>query len=150
MTVKFALQTVIGASPDDVFAASLSINDHLASMAASGERAVGGITAGRIGLGQTVTWRARHFGVPWTMTSQITELVEPLRFVDEQVRGPFKSFRHEHVFRPTEHGTEMLDNIAFQAPFGALGWIADRAVLSRYLPRLIRQRNAYLKTSLEH
>jgi ligand-binding SRPBCC domain-containing protein len=149
VTVAFTFQTTIRASPEAVFAASLSIEDHLASMTDSGERVVGGVTTGRIGLGQTVTWRARHFGVPWTMTSQITELVEPVRFVDEQVRGPFKSFHHEHLFKLTADGTEMTDNIAFQAPLGALGWMAERAVLNWYLLRLIRQRNAYLKTSLE-
>jgi ligand-binding SRPBCC domain-containing protein len=149
VTVAFAVRTVLKASPSRVFAASLSIDEHLASMAASGEKAIGGVTAGRIGLGESVTWRARHFGIGWTMTSQITELEEPTRFVDEQLRGPFKVFRHEHRFRPIAAGTEMLDDISFVAPLGALGWIVERSLLSWYLPRLIRQRNAHLKHSLE-
>jgi len=149
VTVTFAVQTVVKASPNRVFAASLSIDDHLASMTTSGERAIGGVTSGTIGLGQSVTWRARHFSIGWTMTSQITELEEPSRFVDEQLRGPFKIFRHEHRFRPTADGTEMLDDIALAAPLGPLGWIVERALLSWYLPRLIRQRNTYLKHSLE-
>lgn len=62
---------------------------------------MGGVTAGRIGLGEEVTWRAVHFGLPFTMTSRVTELERPLRFVDEQVRGPFRSFRHEHRFEAT-------------------------------------------------
>ncbi len=49
MTVAFTIQTTVMAPPDRVFAASLSIDDHLASMAASGEQVVGGVTAGRIG-----------------------------------------------------------------------------------------------------
>jgi ligand-binding SRPBCC domain-containing protein len=32
------------------------------------------------------------------MTSRITEWSRPERFVDEQVRGPFAAFRHEHLF----------------------------------------------------
>jgi ligand-binding SRPBCC domain-containing protein len=149
MTVAFAIQTIVLAAPDRVFAASLSIDDHLASMAASGEQVIGGVTTGQIGLGQSVTWRARHFGMKWTMTSQITELEEPDRFVDEQLRGPFKTFRHEHRFRAIADGTDMLDSITFQAPLGALGWIAERLLLSWYLPHLIRERNTYLKTSVE-
>lgn len=148
MTVAFAIRTTVMAPPNQVFAASLSIDDHLASMAASGEQVIGGVSAGRIGLGQTVTWRARHFGIKWTMTSQLTELEEPDRFVDEQLRGPFKTFRHEHCFRPVADGTDMLDSIVFRAPLGPLGWVAERAILSWYLPKLIRQRNDYLKTSL--
>jgi ligand-binding SRPBCC domain-containing protein len=83
------------------------------------------------------------------MTSQITELHEPDWFVDAQLRGPFKTFRHEHRFRPVAGGTEMLDSITFQAPLGPFGWLAERVLLSWYLPHLIRQRNHYLKTSLE-
>jgi ligand-binding SRPBCC domain-containing protein len=149
MTVAFAVQTTVNSPPGRVFAASLSIDEHLASMATSGEQAIGGVTAGRIGLGQSVTWRARHFGIRWTMTSQITELEAPVRFVDEQLNGPFKTFRHEHRFRPVAGGTEMLDSIALDAPLGPHSRIAERALLSWYLPRLIRQRNAYLKASLE-
>jgi len=90
MTVQFDLETFIKADPLAVFTASLDIDAHLASMEASGEEAVGGVTSGLIGLGEEVTWKARHFGVTWRMTSRITELDEPRRFVDEQVRGPFK------------------------------------------------------------
>ena len=118
-------------------------------MAASGEQVIAGVTAGRIGLGQSVTWRARHFGIRWTMTSQITELDESNRFVDAQLRGPFKTFRHEHIFRAVPDGTEMLDSITFQAPLGPVGWAAERVLLGWYLPHLIRERNDYLKTSLE-
>jgi ligand-binding SRPBCC domain-containing protein len=149
VTVAFAIQTFVMAPVDRVFAASLSIDDHLASMAASGEQVIAGVTAGRIGLGQSVTWRARHFGIRWTMTSQITELDEPNRFVDAQLRGPFKTFRHEHHFGAVPDGTEMLDSITFQAPLGPLGWIAERVLLSWYLPHLIGQRNDYLRASLE-
>lgn len=67
-------------------------------METSGEQAIGGVTSGSIALGETVTWRARHFGIWFTMTSRITSLERPNRFVDEQVRGPFRSFHHEHVF----------------------------------------------------
>jgi ligand-binding SRPBCC domain-containing protein len=121
--VDFTVRTALRAPADAAFAASLSVEDHLGSMARSRERAIGGITTGQIGAGQSVTWKARHFGITWTMTSQVTELQEPSRFVDEQIHGPFKTFRHEHLFNPTTDGIEMLDNIAFTAPFGALGWL---------------------------
>ncbi len=117
-------------------------------MAASGERAVAGTTTGTIGLGETVTWRARHFGVVWRMTSAITALEAPHRFVDEQVRGPFARFRHEHRFERSADGTRMVDEITFRAPLGPLGRIAERVALARYLPRLITERNAALRAEL--
>jgi ligand-binding SRPBCC domain-containing protein len=43
------------------------------------------------------------------MTSRITELDAPRRFVDEMVRGPFAFFRHEHLFEEAGRLTRMTD-----------------------------------------
>jgi ligand-binding SRPBCC domain-containing protein len=144
------LQTVIAAPIGDCFELSLSVDAHAASMSASGEHAAGGVTTGVMKLGDTVTWRARHFGILVCMTSAITEYEYPSRFVDEQQRGPFRRWRHEHTFTAMPDGrTQMTDVVEFQSPLGPAGWIADRLVLDRYMPRLLRQRNSWLKASLE-
>jgi hypothetical protein len=127
------LQTVIAAPIGDCFELSLSVDAHAASMSASGEHAVGGVTTGVMKLGDTVTWRARHFGILVRMTSAITEYDYPSRFVDEQQRGPFRRWRHEHTFTAMPDGrTQMTDVVEFQSPLGPAGWIADRLVLDRY------------------
>lgn len=113
------------------------------------ERAVAGVTSGEIGLGETVTWSARHFGIRFRMTSKITEFDRPKRFVDEQISGPFKRWWHEHEFVADESGTLMIDRIEFDAPLGFLGSIAEKLILARYMEQLIVQRNAWLKTELE-
>ena len=144
MTVTIRLVTDLPTSPDRAFALSLDIDAHLRSMAATGEQAVAGTTSGTIGLGESVTWRARHLGVVWRMTSRVTELEAPHRFVDEQVRGPFARFRHEHTFTAVPGGTRMVDEIVFRAPLGVLGRIAESLVLRRHLRRLIAERNRSL------
>jgi ligand-binding SRPBCC domain-containing protein len=149
VTVVFRLVTEIAAPPERVFALSLDVGAHERSMAGTDERAVAGTTSGTIGLGESVTWRARHFGVVWRMTSRITALEAPGRFVDEQVRGPFARFRHEHRFEPSAVGTRMVDDVTFRAPLGPLGWLAERLALARYMPRLIAARNATLRAELE-
>jgi ligand-binding SRPBCC domain-containing protein len=98
-----------------VFDLSLDVDAHLESQAKAGERAVAGVTSGTIGLGEHVTWRAVHFGVPFKMTSRITEMDRPHRFVDEQVRGPFRTFRHEHLFEQRDTDTLMIDRLQFDA-----------------------------------
>jgi len=107
---------------------------------------VGGVRSGRMKLGDTVTWSARHFGLPWQMTSRISVYERPVRFVDEQVRGPFRYWRHEHSFTWDEESgtTVMRDVISFAAPFGVLGRLAERLVLRRYMERLIASRNEHL------
>jgi len=124
VTARFACVSLIPAPPETAFALSLDIGLHLGSMAASGERAVGARTAGVLGPGEEVTWRARHFGVAWTMTSRITQYEPAARFVDEQVRGPFRSFRHEHLFTGAPGGTRMTDRIEFAAPVPLVGLAA--------------------------
>jgi ligand-binding SRPBCC domain-containing protein len=144
------LETVIGAPAGDCFDLSLSVDAHTASMRESGERAVGGVTSGAMKLGDTVTWRARHFGATFRMTAVITEYQYPGRFVDEQLQGPFRQWWHEHTFTTAANGaTVMTDVVRFQSPLGLLGLLADRLVLDRYMPRLLCQRNAWLKATLE-
>lgn len=144
MAVYFECVTHADAPCAELFEKSLSIDAHTGSMAGSGEQAVGGVTSGQIGLGEQVTWRAKHFGIPLRMTSEISELKEPSAFTDQQVRGPFKKFHHVHEFHAADAGTIMVDRIQFEAPLGPLGWLAERLVLSWYMPRLIRMRNTYL------
>lgn len=142
MASTFTLITDTAADAAALFDASLDIDLHIASMSRSKERAIAGVTTGRIGLGETVTWRARHFGVWVTMTSRITALDRPRRFVDEQQKGPFQSFSHEHLFEPVDTGTRMTDTIVVASPI--LGVLAERLVLVPYLRRLIRARNRML------
>jgi ligand-binding SRPBCC domain-containing protein len=144
------LDTVIAAPVGECFDLSLSVDAHTASMSASGERAIGGVTSGVMKHGDTVTWRARHFGITFRMISAITDYQYPLRFVDEQQRGPFRRWWHEHTFTAMANGaTRMTDVVEFRSPLGLLGTMADRLVLGYYLPYLLRQRNTWLKSTLE-
>lgn len=144
MAVYFECTTRTGMPQSELFDRARSIDAHKESMAHSREKAVAGVTSGLISLGEDVTWRAWHFGVPLRMTSRITEMDPPNYFVDEQVRGPFRRFRHVHEFSPDPAGTTMIDRIEFAAPFGPLGRLAERLVLARYLRKLIETRNRHL------
>ena len=95
---KIELITVIDAPVEKVFDFSRSIDLHMESTRQTGEYAIAGKTSGLIESGETVTWRAKHFGIWQTLTSKITEFDRPNYFVDEMVEGAFKSFRHEHYF----------------------------------------------------
>jgi ligand-binding SRPBCC domain-containing protein len=146
VTATFSLVTDLPVPPTRAFDWSLDVDAHTRSLAGTGERAVEGVTSGRIGLGETVTFRARHLGVVWRLTSRITAVNEPDCFVDEQVRGPFAAFHHEHRFEARvvdgRPGTRMTDTITYRAPFGPLGLLAERLVLTRHLRRTIATRNA--------
>ncbi|MEV7998595.1 SRPBCC family protein [Pseudarthrobacter oxydans] len=144
MTASFVCRTESSLPPERLFDLARSIDVHVESQKGSEERAVAGVTSGLIGEGQEVTWRARHFGIPLTMTSRVTQVDFPHSFTDEQVRGPFRSFRHVHEFEATPGGCIMTDRVEFAAPFGLLGRAAGKLVLRPYLQRLIRDRGRFL------
>lgn len=149
MSVCFVRRTILEAPRERAFDLSLDVDFHLASLRESGEQVVGGVSAGGMQLGDDVTWRAKHFGIWWKMTTKITKFERPRHFIDEQVNGPFKVFRHVHTFnRLTDTSTEMIDEVEFSAPLGILGTIAEKAVLDRYIPHLIDVRNRELVDQL--
>lgn len=143
------LTAQINAPADRVFDLARSIDLHLLSTRHTQEEAIAGRTTGLIGLGETVTWRARHFGIVQTLTSKITAFNRPHNFTDEMVKGAFKSFKHDHLFSAVNGGTLMTDIFIFEAPFGPAGWLFSRLILKRYMTRLLIKRNAVIKEIAE-
>lgn len=143
------LTTVIRASCQRCFDVSVDVDEHQRSQTGSGERAVAGVTTGRMQLGDEVTWEARHLLCQRRLTSRITEYDPPHRFVDEMVAGDFERFRHEHVFAASPEGTLMTDRFDFTSPYGILGRLADAILLRSYMRKLLATRNAHLKRAAE-
>lgn len=83
---RIELTTEVPASPEQCFELSLSADAHQWSMSDSGERAISGVTSGVMRLGDSVTWKARHFRIPFSMTSVISQYDAPHRFVDELLK----------------------------------------------------------------
>lgn len=146
---RIELSTHINAPIGKVFDLSRSIDLHMRSTSKTGEQAVAGRTSGLIGLGETVTWRAKHFGIWQELTSKITEFNYPTFFVDEMVSGAFKSFRHEHHFSDESGVTLMRDVFVFESPFGIIGRLFNRLVLKRYMTKFLVERNRVIKEEAE-
>jgi ligand-binding SRPBCC domain-containing protein len=102
-----------------------------------------------IELGETVTWRAKHFGIWQTLTSKITEFDRPNFFADEMLQGAFKSFRHEHHFSSADGCTLMKDVFVFESPLGILGKLFNWLILTGYMTRLLEERNRVIKRAAE-
>jgi ligand-binding SRPBCC domain-containing protein len=143
------LQTYIDAPIERCFDLALSVDLHRHSVAHTRERPIAGVTSGMMRLGDCVTWEAVHFGIRQRLTSKITAYERPYRFTDEMVRGAFRELRHIHEFVPQPPGVLMIDRFWFRAPFGPLGWMAERLVLTRYMTGLLVTRNRYLKRVAE-
>jgi ligand-binding SRPBCC domain-containing protein len=142
------LTTTIDAPTEVCFDVSLDVDLHTQSTGAR-EEIVGGVRSGRMKLGDDVTWKAWHFGIPFKMTSRITEYERPTRFVDEQTRGPFGRWHHEHRFEGRDDRTVMLDVVDFRSPLGPIGSLVDRLRLEQYMTDLLERRNEFLRVAAE-
>ncbi|OWP64069.1 cell division protein [Hymenobacter amundsenii] len=142
--------THINAPPERCFRWALSVDLHAISTRQTGETIVAGVRSGVLQLGDSVTFRARHFGVWQTLTSQITALDAPRYFCDEMQRGAFQYMRHEHYFEAQESGgTLMRDVFEFASPLGWLGRLVDALVLGRYLRAFLEERGRVVKEYAE-
>jgi ligand-binding SRPBCC domain-containing protein len=88
----------------------------------------------------TIRWLVMSMG--WR--SVIAEYDPPRRFVDEQEKGPYAFWRHEHTFRAVENGVKVGDRIKYALPFGVLGQLAHAAVVERQLLDIFRYRQQRL------
>jgi ligand-binding SRPBCC domain-containing protein len=70
-------------------------------------------------------------------------------FTDEQIEGDFKTLRHEHYFKPCDNGTIMIDIMNFEAPYGMVGRMLNTVYLTKYMRRLLEQRNKVIKEYAE-
>jgi len=152
--------TVIAAPVARCFDLARSVEVHLAGNIHFGEEAVAlsadppGATTGLLGLGDTVTWRARHFFVRQRLTSRITAFDPPCYFQDTMLHGAFHSMQHDHYFREISgHGitprTEMRDVFRFAAPLPLLGHILETLVLRRYMQKLLHERKTVIRDIAE-
>ncbi len=146
---RIELKSEIKAAKNIVFDLSRSIDLHKISTEQTKETAIAGKTNGLIGLNESVTWRAKHFGIYQNLTSKITEFNRPIYFTDEMVSGVFSRFKHEHYFADFNGGTIMTDIFDYQSPMGIFGLFADKLFLKKYMTKLLLERNCIIKEFAE-
>ena len=95
--------------------------------------------------GALIDYRLKVRGLPLRWRSEITAWEPPVRFVDEQVRGPFRCWIHEHRLEPRDGGTLVLDRVRYAVLGGALiNWLLVRHDIARiFAYRAARLRARY-------
>ncbi len=88
--------------------------------------------------GALIDYRLRIRGVPVRWQSEITAWEPPYRFVDEQRRGPYRWWQHEHRFTDDNGATRVEDRVYYGVPGGAL---VHGLLVSREVQRIFRYRH---------
>ena len=92
--------------------------------------------------GTRIEYRLRLHGLPLRWCSEITSWDPPRRFVDEQIRGPYRVWIHEHEFMEKDGGTEVRDRVRYAVPGGAL---VDRLLVRRDVRTIFEHRARKLR-----
>ena len=92
--------------------------------------------------GATIDYRLRLRGVPIRWRSEITAWEPPFRFVDEQRRGPYRLWIHEHRFEERGGQTRASDHVQY-AVWG--GRLADRLLVRPDIERIFEYRRDVLR-----
>ena len=143
------LEMKINSTIEICFDLSRSVDLHQVSTIETNEKAIAGRTKGLIEAGEFVTWQSKYFGLTQKLTSKITVFNKPFHFRDEQQKGFFKYIIHDHYFEEHNGDIIMRDVFNFQSPFGLIGKLVDRILLTKYLRNLLLERNRIIKEYAE-
>jgi ligand-binding SRPBCC domain-containing protein len=91
--------------------------------------------------GALIEYRLRLRGIPLAWLTRISEWVPGVRFVDEQLSGPYRLWHHTHEFAPhAGGGTLMRDTVRYALPYWPLGEVAHALVVRRDLEAIFDHR----------
>lgn len=146
--ITIIVETEMNAPIERCFDLTRDLDIHCQTTAWTHERILEG--PGRlVELGDTITFEAVHFGLRRKLRGKIVAMDRPRQFKDEMLEGDFQLLTHIHEFERRDGMTIMRDTLIIVAPFGPIGWLAERLFLGEYMRRFLVRRNASLKETAE-
>ncbi|QDT88501.1 SRPBCC family protein [Gimesia algae] len=92
--------------------------------------------------GTLIEYRLKLHGIPVKWKTEISDWEPPYRFVDRQLKGPYRLWRHEHTFAECEEGTLVTDDVRYAVLGGAL---VNRLFVQKDVARIFRYRRDQLR-----
>ncbi len=83
--------------------------------------------------------------VTFNWVTEITHVQEPVLFVDEQRSGPYALWHHQHHFKDTTDGVEIIDELHYAIPYGLLGRLVHWLFVGREVNAIFDYRTKILK-----
>lgn len=100
--------------------------------------------------GQLISYTVRPLlGIPMRWVTRIEDVQAPIRFVDIQLRGPYRLWRHLHTFEEVPDGVLMRDRVEYELPLGPLGELLHLSVVQPRLERIFAYRTKVLDQVFE-
>jgi len=90
--------------------------------------------------GAVIDYTVRVMGMRLKWRTLIEDYSPPEKFVDIQIRGPYKLWRHTHTFEEKEGRTIMRDHVDYALPFGFIGRMVHALTVKRQLKAIFDYR----------
>jgi len=105
------------------------------------------LTPGPIGLeaGARIDYQLKLYGVPVKWASLIESWEPPREFVDVQLRGPYRVWRHTHRFAAEGGGTRIFDDVDYELPLGPLGRVVEALWARREIVKIFGYRTEVIR-----
>jgi ligand-binding SRPBCC domain-containing protein len=146
---RFAFRSIIRTTPEKLFAFH-ELPDVFLRLLPPREKIRVIQTAPNLNAGSRTIVKIR-IGFLWlTLESLHTAYDPPHSFEDQQLRGPFRSWRHRHIVEPHSDGAILIDDIEYTPPFGILGRIADPIAIKPRLRTLFAFRHRVTREYCEN
>jgi len=85
--------------------------------------------------GTLIEYRIKLSGIPFNWKTEILTWEPPFRFVDSQIKGPYKVWIHEHTFEFIDGKTVMTDTVEFLSP----GWIFEPIINKLFVEKKVKE-----------
>lgn len=141
---RFEYETLLACPPEAVFNYLLR-PANVARIAASstGLSIVSGPEI--IEVGSEIGFQIVVFGKVQAAVHRITDIVQPRKVVEVQIKGPLRSWTQQHLYEPHSDGVRMVDIIDFEPPGGLLGFVATEDRISSSLEDAFFERQQQLE-----
>ena len=140
---SFRTETLLAAPPEEIF--DFLIRPENVIRVTAPDAGLKPVAAPEVlGQGSRIELELSGFGPPQRFLYEVIEFDRPGKFTETLVKGPLKSFRHEHLFEATPNGTRVIDLVEFAPPGGMLGFLVTEDRIRSGLEKGLRFRHAEL------
>lgn len=102
--------------------------------------------AGEMYPGMIISYKVSPlFNISVKWATEITQVKEHKYFIDNQIKGPYKIWHHEHHFKNIEGGIEMKDILFYEMPYGFIGRILYKSIVKNRVEEIFNYRATKIK-----
>jgi len=85
------------------------------------------------------------FNISIKWATEIAQVNELKYFIDNQIKGPYKIWHHEHRFKEIANGIEMRDILFYELPYGAFGRLVHKLFIKKKVEEIFNYRSEKIK-----